>query len=87
MHVLRRRCVNNLLFRKRAKIRSDEEEKTWEQINDLLTGNKHAVFWIRVSRYFFLYNIYFQQEAFRVGRINYTAKYILSETPGQLQRR
>jgi len=54
---------------------------------DLLTGNEHAVYWIRVSRYFFLYNIYFQQEAFRVGRINYTGKYILSETPSQLQRR
>jgi len=44
MHVLRRRCVNILLFRKRAKFCSDEEEETWEQINDLLGGNEHAVY-------------------------------------------
>lgn len=40
-------------FRKRARIRSDEAEKTWEQMNDLLANNEHVG--CRVSRRFFLY--------------------------------
>lgn len=56
-------------------------------MNDLLAGNEHAACRIRVSRYFFLYDICLRREASRVGRINYAAKCISTETPGQLRPR
>lgn len=46
-------------FRKRAKIRSDEAEKTWEQMNDLLANNEHVGCRVRVTRCFFLYVVPF----------------------------
>jgi hypothetical protein len=69
--------------RKRARIRSDETEKTWEQTDDLLAGNEHVGCRIRCRLSSCTAHPSLGRAISRVGRINYGTKRTLTETPGR----